>query len=59
MWQVPNEIPAGWYPNPDSKPADRFSIGSAWVAHQQKAGAPKNGMGVVALVLGIISVVLP
>ena len=99
--QVPHEIPAGWYPDPDGKPADRYwngnawgtetrpsmatvgppapapiappapaadpdskpadrsSIGSARVAHQQKAGATKNGMGVAALVLGIIGVVLP
>ena len=99
--QVPHEIPAGWYPDPDGKPADRYwngnawgtetrpsmatvrppapapmapavpasdpdgtpadrsSIGSAWLAHQQTAGAPKNGMGVAALVLGIIGVVLP
>lgn len=107
--QVPHEIPAGWYPDPDGKPADRYWNGNAWgtetrpsmatvrppapapmapaapapnpnskpadpyltwVGQQQldllartangsTAGASKNGMGVAALVLGIISVVLP
>ncbi|MDA9890990.1 DUF4190 domain-containing protein [Actinomycetota bacterium] len=57
--QVPHKRPAGWYPDPDGKPADRYWNGSAWVADQQTSGAPKNGMGVAALVLGIIGLVLP
>ena len=77
--QVPHEIPAGWYPDPDGKPADRYWNGNAWGTETRPSmatvrppapapmapvtivsnSAPKNGMGVAALVLGIISVVLP
>ena len=61
-------VPAGWYPDPDGKPVQRYWDGSAWTEQNRPSvgqpmasmptarigGAPQNGMGTAALTLGIL-----
>lgn len=62
-------VPAGWYPDPEGKPAQRYWDGANWTdATRPNAGLPtaavagpatgatglpQNGMGTAALILGI------
>lgn len=61
-------VPAGWYPDPDGKPVQRYWDGSAWTEQNRPSvgqplpsmpaarvgTGPQNGMGSAALTLGIL-----
>jgi hypothetical protein len=46
--QVPHEIPAGWYPDPDGKPADRYWNGNAWGTETRPSMAGPSVTGWIA-----------
>lgn len=71
--QVPGQVVAGWYPDPQGLPCDRYWDGVAWTeqtrpstgiagvpasASTMQRTAPANGMGTAALVLGILGLFL-
>jgi Protein of unknown function (DUF2510)/Septum formation len=63
MSEGPSPPPAGWYPDPSGAPVQRYWDGTAWTAGEAPMAtspqqSPRNGLGIAALVLGIIGVVV-